>query len=522
MRRVDRRRRRAPTTRGCRDAVAALVSRIGSTGPITAVSHRCCRPRLPKPPTAVPELARAVGDHRRGAGARAEPAVRLQQLCGAVTAKAVGGLPLLPRCPAGVAERGGRRTRAVRRRRSRVSPRSAAAGTVWPPAMTTLSTHDTKRGEDVRARIGVLSQVPALWAEFVAAGTTGTPAPDPATGLFLWQNIFGVWPADGVVTDELRARLHAYAEKAIREAACAHVVERSGRTSSRTRCTAGWTPSSTARSPRADRAGRRLDPHARNDALAQKLCAADRPGHPGHLPGHRAVGRQPRRSRQPPPGRLLVSAGSAGHAGASPRSGSPPRRCGCVAIDPALFLPAGTRRCWPAARRATHRGVTRGDDVLVAVTPVDGSPGDPAGADGWGDTVLPLPDRHWTDVLTGGSSRAASRPPNCCEPAGRAAGAAHRCLSSRCGHRSADACGLTSRAVVPDDDAPTTAGGARPSTRRRTPATGSSSTTTRQLLPDPRSARQPDGVHERSQLWDPPPATWTDRDWPGRTIAGAR
>ena len=35
--------------------------------------------------------------------------------------------------------------------------------------MTALSTHDTKRGEDVRARIGVLSQVPSLWAEFVSA-----------------------------------------------------------------------------------------------------------------------------------------------------------------------------------------------------------------------------------------------------------------------------------------------------------------------------------------------------------------
>ena len=35
--------------------------------------------------------------------------------------------------------------------------------------MTALSTHDTKRGEDVRARIGVLSQVPSLWAEFVGA-----------------------------------------------------------------------------------------------------------------------------------------------------------------------------------------------------------------------------------------------------------------------------------------------------------------------------------------------------------------
>ncbi len=41
------------------------------------------------------------------------------------------------------------------------------------------------------------------------------------------------------------------------------------------------------------------------------------------------------------------------------------------------------------------------------------------------------------------------------------------------------------------------------------------------VLPDPRSARQPDGVHERSQLWDAAQATWTDGDWPGRSVEGA-
>ncbi|BDB42937.1 MULTISPECIES: malto-oligosyltrehalose trehalohydrolase [Mycobacterium] len=41
------------------------------------------------------------------------------------------------------------------------------------------------------------------------------------------------------------------------------------------------------------------------------------------------------------------------------------------------------------------------------------------------------------------------------------------------------------------------------------------------VLPDPRSARQPDGVHERSQLWDPAAAAWTDGDWAGRSVEGA-
>ncbi|MGY4651547.1 malto-oligosyltrehalose trehalohydrolase [Mycobacterium sp. URHB0021] len=41
------------------------------------------------------------------------------------------------------------------------------------------------------------------------------------------------------------------------------------------------------------------------------------------------------------------------------------------------------------------------------------------------------------------------------------------------------------------------------------------------VLPDPRSPRQPEGVHERSQLWQAPADAWTDRDWPGRSIEGA-
>ncbi|KLO41428.1 malto-oligosyltrehalose trehalohydrolase [Mycobacterium nebraskense] len=41
------------------------------------------------------------------------------------------------------------------------------------------------------------------------------------------------------------------------------------------------------------------------------------------------------------------------------------------------------------------------------------------------------------------------------------------------------------------------------------------------VLPDPRSPRQPDGVHARSQLWDPAGADWTDGDWEGRPVEGA-
>jgi len=88
-----------------------------------------------------------------------------------------------------------------------------------PLAMTALSTHDTKRGEDVRARISVLSQLPDEWADFVSRVFDRFPPPAEDAGYFLLQVIVGVWPERGGPTDELRSRLHDYADKAMREAA---------------------------------------------------------------------------------------------------------------------------------------------------------------------------------------------------------------------------------------------------------------------------------------------------------------
>ncbi len=86
----------------------------------------------------------------------------------------------------------------------------------WPHAMTTLSTHDTKRGEDVRARITVLSELPEVWSAALDRLLALVPLPDPAFASLLWQAILGAWPAEP--HPDLRDRLHAYAEKAMREA----------------------------------------------------------------------------------------------------------------------------------------------------------------------------------------------------------------------------------------------------------------------------------------------------------------
>ena len=86
----------------------------------------------------------------------------------------------------------------------------------WPTSMTTLTTHDTKRSEDVRARLMPLAEDGEGWAAWVAeARTIAAPyrveALDGPTEYLLWQTLIGTWPISG-------ARLEEYVLKAVREA----------------------------------------------------------------------------------------------------------------------------------------------------------------------------------------------------------------------------------------------------------------------------------------------------------------
>ncbi|WP_435771562.1 malto-oligosyltrehalose synthase [Nocardioides sp. SYSU DS0651] len=85
----------------------------------------------------------------------------------------------------------------------------------WPESMTTLTTHDTKRGEDTRARITALAEVADLWRSTLPRLLEAAPVAGGSFGSLLWQAIVGAWRDDD---PDLRARLHAYAEKAMREA----------------------------------------------------------------------------------------------------------------------------------------------------------------------------------------------------------------------------------------------------------------------------------------------------------------
>ncbi len=81
-----------------------------------------------------------------------------------------------------------------------------------PNSMTTLSTHDTKRSEDVRARLAVLPELGQRWYDTAAELLAAAPIPNQAFGYLLWQTFVGA----GFIE---RDRMHAYAEKAMREAA---------------------------------------------------------------------------------------------------------------------------------------------------------------------------------------------------------------------------------------------------------------------------------------------------------------
>ncbi|AJP57587.1 malto-oligosyltrehalose synthase [Pandoraea vervacti] len=103
----------------------------------------------------------------------------------------------------------------------------------WPRAMLTTATHDHKRGEDVRARLAVLSEIPAQWGEAVDGWRAenerfrahAAHAPDVAHELMLYQTLLGAWPCEWTGTRPAAASLRAFAgriaqwqRKALREA----------------------------------------------------------------------------------------------------------------------------------------------------------------------------------------------------------------------------------------------------------------------------------------------------------------
>lgn len=92
-----------------------------------------------------------------------------------------------------------------------------------PRALLATATHDHKRGEDVRARLAVLSEIPEAWEQALRDWIATSSPPDQAAAVMLLQMVVGAWPLD--LRPEDAAGLHGFADrlsawqrKALREA----------------------------------------------------------------------------------------------------------------------------------------------------------------------------------------------------------------------------------------------------------------------------------------------------------------
>jgi (1->4)-alpha-D-glucan 1-alpha-D-glucosylmutase len=88
---------------------------------------------------------------------------------------------------------------------------AAAREAGWPATMTTLTTHDTKRSEDVRARLAVLSELPGEFSEAARRWSARRGIGEPSLDLLAWQTVVGAWPISA-------ERLREYLDKAAKEA----------------------------------------------------------------------------------------------------------------------------------------------------------------------------------------------------------------------------------------------------------------------------------------------------------------
>jgi len=98
----------------------------------------------------------------------------------------------------------------------------------WPHTLNSTSTHDTKRSEDIRARVSVLSEIPEEWENHLSQWrrwnepkkrrVNGLPVPDPNIEILLYQTLIGAWPLREKEVPEFKQRLKEYIVKAVREA----------------------------------------------------------------------------------------------------------------------------------------------------------------------------------------------------------------------------------------------------------------------------------------------------------------
>ncbi|WP_136033820.1 malto-oligosyltrehalose synthase [Microbacterium sp. PF5] len=272
----------------------------------------------------------------------------------------------------------------------------------WPYSMTTLSTHDTKRSEDVRARLAVLSEVPERWAEVLeelrAVATTGHGPLDA----LLWQAAVGAWPIPS-------ERLLAYATKAAREAAERTTWQRPDAAFEEGLAAVAQAVEGDA-APILDRFVAEIAGHGRSNSLAAKLLQLTGPGVPDVYQGSELwdLSLVDPDNRRPVDfalrARMLRELDAEVARGILPPiddSGAAKLLVTSRALrlrrdNPELFRfyrPAVVEGAAAEHAVAVHRG---GATAIATRLPVG-----LARRGGWGDTVMMRPDIPGTDLLTG-------------------------------------------------------------------------------------------------------------------------
>ena len=254
-----------------------------------------------------------------------------------------------------------------------------------PHTMTTLSTHDTKRSEDVRARLSVLSELPEEWEKAVSDWSAQV-AFDPHLDYLAWQNLMAAWPISA-------GRFADYLLKAAREAKTAI---------SWVRPDPGYEEGLRAFAEAAVRLPigeftERVDRYAMANSLGAKLVQLMMPGVPDVYQGNETtdfslVDPDNRRPVSYP--RVPASAWDAAKLRITTQALRLRRRIGPAAPYTPL------RADGEAAEHVI--AFTRGGTPASAVAVATRLPVRLERRGGWGGTTLPLPPGAWRDLLGGG------------------------------------------------------------------------------------------------------------------------
>jgi (1->4)-alpha-D-glucan 1-alpha-D-glucosylmutase len=290
----------------------------------------------------------------------------------------------------------------------------ARAARHWPEAMLTLSTHDTKRSGDVRARIGLLSELPRDWERAITRWSHGNERhhrggwPDRSAEYLLYQTLVGAWPIEA-------ARAGAFMAKATREAKvhtswtdpCAEYDDALSGFAAAMLADQDFVADLTA-----FLAEHRLVELGRVSSLAQTTLLLTCPGVPDLYQGTEIwdLSLVDPDNRRPVDyaarGRLLEALAGSGPEDALARSDEGGPKLWLITRVlrhrrqfPGGYGPdSGYEPLRVTGARAAHAvAFTRAGGLAVVVPRlVTGL------ADGWADTAVTLPGGTWTDVLTGG------------------------------------------------------------------------------------------------------------------------